>query len=268
MASGNLRRGIRARTLFLSDIHLGFRHARVRELNLFLREVQAETIVLAGDIVDALSMSRRFFWNDEHTQVVRVLLARRRAGVRLVYIPGNHDASLGVMAQMLQGQIEVHREWVHRTARGQRLLVLHGDRFDGEMPCARWVARLGDAMYGVTVMLSHHLNNARLALGWPYWSLAGRLKLSIGTSLRYITAFEQLAAQHARTQGYDGVVCGHIHRANLKQIDGTLYGNTGDWVDSCTALVESAAGELRLVRWPRDAQSSRRLAAQPVAEAA
>jgi len=268
MVNGNPSRGIRARTLFLSDIHLGFRHARVRELIHFLREVQAESIVLVGDIVDALSMSQRPFWNDEHTQVVRTLLARRRAGVRLIYIPGNHDASLALMADMLQGQIEVHREWVHRTARGRRLLVLHGDRFDGEIPCARWLARLGDATYETVVMLSHCLTNARLALGRPYWSLSGRMKLKVGASLRYITEFEKIAASHARTQGYDGVVCGHIHRANLREIDGVLYANTGDWVESCTALIESTAGELRLVHWPEDAQPSRRLAAEPVAEPA
>jgi UDP-2,3-diacylglucosamine pyrophosphatase LpxH len=268
MVNGKPPRGLRVRTLFLSDIHLGFRHARVRELLLFLREVQAESIVLVGDIVDALSMSQRPFWNDEHTQVVRMLLARRRAGVRLIYIPGNHDASLALMADMLQGQIEVHREWVHRTARGQRLLVLHGDRFDSEMPCPRWLSWLADTVYGAAVMLGHHLANVRLALGRPYWSLAADLKLRIGASVRYITQFEKLAAGHARTQGYDGVVCGHIHRANLERIEGVLYCNTGDWVESCTALVESAAGELRLVRWPHDAQPTRGPAAQPVAEAA
>ena len=132
MASGDLTRGgarLRVRTLFLSDIHLGFRHARVRELNEFLQQVDTERIVLVGDIVDALSLARRAFWTAEHTLAVRTLLARQRAGVRLVYIPGNHDASLAMLAQMLQGQFEVHREWVHRTARGERLLVLHGDQF-------------------------------------------------------------------------------------------------------------------------------------------
>src|SRR5262252_4516847 len=132
------------RTLFLSDIHLGFRHARVRELNEFLHGIEAQCIVLVGDIVDALSLARRAFWTTEHTQVVRALLARQRAGVRLVYIPGNHDASLAVLAQMLQGQFEVHREWVHRTARGERLLVLHGDQFDEVVPYPPWLTRLGD----------------------------------------------------------------------------------------------------------------------------
>ncbi len=186
---------IRVRTLFLSDIHLGFKLARVRELNEFLQGVEADCIVLVGDIIDALSLCRRVFWSAEHTQVVRTLLARRRAGARLIYIPGNHDASLAMLADMLQGQFEVHREWVHRTARGERLLVLHGDQFDGAVTCPRWLTHLGDALYYVSVGLSHSVNDLRRLIGKPYWPLAERLKLRIGTSLRYITQFEEVAAQ-------------------------------------------------------------------------
>ncbi|MBV8784931.1 MAG: UDP-2,3-diacylglucosamine diphosphatase [Gammaproteobacteria bacterium] len=236
------------RTLFLSDVHLGFRHARARELNEFLAGVEAERIVLVGDIVDALSLAQRAFWSAEHTQVVRGLLARQRAGTRLIYIPGNHDASLAVMAQMLQGQLEVHREWVHRGPRGTRLLVMHGDQLDGAMACPGWLSRLGDGLHGLTVRVSHAVNNVRRALGRPYWALTESLKLGIPTSARYIEQFENLAARHARELGYDGVVCGHIHRANLRRIEGTLYANTGDWVESCSALVESEQGELSLVR--------------------
>src|SRR5450432_2822712 len=128
-----------ARTLFLSDIHLGFRHARVRELSEFLAGIEAESIVLVGDIVDALSLARRPYWTCDHTQVLRTLLARQRAGTRLIYIPGNHDASLAMLAQMLQGQFEVHREWVHRSPGGARTLVVHGDQFDALSTCPRWL---------------------------------------------------------------------------------------------------------------------------------
>ena len=253
MAGGNaLRAGrLTARTLFLSDLHLGYRHARARELNEFLARVEAESIVLVGDIVDALSLARRAFWSAEHTRVVRTLLARQRAGTRLIYIPGNHDASLAMLAQMLQGQFEVHRQWVHRGARGARFLVLHGDQFDGVVHCAPWLQRLGDTLHGATVGFSHRLNNLRRACGQPYWALTERVKLSIGPSARYIEQFEQLAAAHARAAGYDGVICGHIHRANLRDIGGTVYGNTGDWVESCSALTESDRGELTLLRWPQ-----------------
>ena len=270
MVSGRPKRGGRmtARTLFLSDIHLGFRHARARELNEFLHGIDAECIVLVGDIIDALSLARRPFWTGAHTQVVRTLLARQRAGTRLVYIPGNHDESLGLLAPMLRGQLEVHREWVHRTARGERLLVLHGDQFDGAMVCPRWLSTLGDRLHAVTLGVNHQVNNLRRALGRPYWSLTEWLKLRIGTSLRYIEQFEQLAARHAARFGYDGVVCGHIHRANLRHISGTLYCNTGDWVESCTALIESASGKLELLRWPRAPGAPLRSAATPLADAA
>src|SRR5215469_158728 len=229
----------RVRTLFISDVHLGFRHARVRELNEFLHGVEAESIVLVGDIIDALSMARRVYWSPHHTAVVRTLLARRRSGTRLIYIPGNHDASLAMLAEMLRGQFEVHREWVHRTARGERLLVLHGDQFDGALATPRWLERLADVLHGTTVAMSYGVNNLRRALGRPYWAMTESVKLTIGASVRYIRQFEQLASQHARAQGYDGVVCGHIHRANLCRIDGTLYANTGDWVETCSALIET-----------------------------
>jgi UDP-2,3-diacylglucosamine pyrophosphatase LpxH len=258
---------IRGRTLFLSDIHLGFRHARARELNEFLHAVEAECIVLAGDIVDALSLARRAFWSPAHTDVVRTLLARQRAGVRLIYIPGNHDASLAVLAQMLCGLFEVHREWVHRTAGGERLLVLHGDQFDGMLTCPAWLTRVGDVLHGVTVGVSHTVNNLRRALGRPYWPLTERIKLRIGSSARYIEQFERHAARHALQLGYDGVICGHIHRANLRRIGETLYGNSGDWVESCSALMESHSGALELLRWPQSRPSA--LSARgPLAEAA
>lgn len=258
----------KVRTLFLSDIHLGFKHARVRELNEFLHGVEAESIVLVGDIVDALSLARRAFWTPRHTQVVRTLLARQRAGTRLIYIPGNHDASLAVLAGMLQGQFEVHREWVHRTARGERLLVLHGDQFDGLGSCPPWLARVGDTLHGATVALSHSVNNVRRMLGKPYWAMSERMKLSFAASVRYISEFEHLAARHAARCGYDGVVCGHIHRANLCHIEGMLYANAGDWVESCSALIETNRGELQLLRWPNVTQAMPRPADGLIADAA
>jgi UDP-2,3-diacylglucosamine pyrophosphatase LpxH len=255
------------RALFLSDIHLGYRRSRVRELNDFLQSVDAQCIVLVGDIIDALSLARQFFWSDDHTAVVRTLLAKRRAGARLIFIPGNHDASLAMLAELLNGPLEVHREWVHRTLNGRRLLVIHGDQFDGTVTCGPWLTRLGDSLYYVTVALSHAVNNVRRAFGKPYWPLAEKIKLGIGVSVRYIEQFEQVAASHARAQGYDGVVCGHIHRANLRQIDGTAYCNTGDWVESCSALIESLDGELQLLRWPNGLSQVRRVTTRLVVDA-
>ncbi len=173
-----------------------------------------------------------------------------------------------MLAQMLRGQFEVHREWVHRTARGERLLVMHGDQFDGDMSCAPWLQHLGDFMHGATVAVSHRINNVRRRLGKPYWPLTEGLKLGIGVAARYIRNFEELAAAHARAQGYDGVVCGHIHRANLRHIDGTVYANTGDWVESCSALTESESGELTLVRLGQPAAAGVRATGALVADAA
>jgi UDP-2,3-diacylglucosamine pyrophosphatase LpxH len=240
---------LRVRTLFLSDIHLGYKRSRARELAEFLRGVEAETILLVGDIIDTLSLTSTFFWSEDHTRVVRALLAKRRAGARLIYIPGNHDANVGLFSEVLNGQVEVHREWVHRTADGQRLLVLHGDQFDHAVSCPKWLNRLGDAMYTLTLSLNEHLNAARRMLGMPYWSIAEHLKLAVGTSARYIERFERTAAKHASNLGYDGIVCGHIHRARVQRIEGSLYCNTGDWVDSCSALVEDKSGRVRLLRW-------------------
>ena len=261
-------RPLRARTLFLSDIHLGFKRARTRELLAFLRGVEAETIVLGGDIVDALSLARRFYWTDEHTQVLRLLMARRRAGTRLVYLPGNHDAALSVFVEMLQGQIEVHREWVYRTARGQRLLVLHGDQFDHEVSCPRWMYLLGDLLYEGTLLYNHRMNDLRRALGLGYRPHTEGLKMKVAASASFIRRFEHAAATQAREQGYDGVICGHIHRANLCHIEGTLYCNTGDWVESCSALVEDQAGQFQLLRWPNVSAGVRRLEPVPLARAA
>jgi UDP-2,3-diacylglucosamine pyrophosphatase LpxH len=259
---------LQARTLFLSDIHLGYKPTRARELLEFLHTVEAETIVLAGDIVDGLSLAKRFFWSDEHTQVLRLMLARRRAGARLIYLPGNHDHSLGMFIEMLRGQIEIHREWVHRTARGQRLLVVHGDQFDVHMTCPRWLHTLGDALYTFTIGVNGRVNNIRRSLGQSYWPMAERLKLATPASLRYIERFEHAATLHARAHGYDGIVCGHIHRANLRRIEETVYCNTGDWVESCSALIEDRSGELQLLRWPHGAVQPARLSPALAADAA
>ena len=238
----------RARTLFLSDIHLGFKRSRAAELADFLATIDADTIVLAGDIVDVLSLSQRFFWTTEHSRVVRALLAKRRAGARIVYIPGNHDEDLAPFVNMMGGQLELRREWVHRTARGERLLVVHGDQFDGQRQIAHWLHWVGEAVYDGTVVLNDYLNDLRRRFRRSYWPLAARLKLAVRTSVRYIERFEDAAIAHAAARGFDGIICGHIHRANLRRQGDLIYCNTGDWVESCSALIEEASGELRLFR--------------------
>ncbi len=248
---------MRVRTLFLSDTHLGYKRARARELAELIEAVEAELIVLAGDIVDALSLARRLYWCDAHTRVLRALAVKRRAGARLIFIPGNHDSSLAGLDELLRSHVEIHREWVHRTARGERLLVVHGDQFDMKTACPRWLQHLGSAAYDLTLVINDAVNGVRRLLGRPYASLAERLKLAIPTSAHYVACFEGAAVAHARARGFDGVVCGHIHRARLEQVDGFTYCNTGDWVESCSAVVETEAGELRLLRWPLAASTVR-----------
>jgi UDP-2,3-diacylglucosamine pyrophosphatase LpxH len=258
----------RVRTLFLSDVHLGFRRSRAGDLIDFLATVDAETIVLVGDIVDSLSLSQRFFWPPAHARVVQALLAKQRAGARLLYIPGNHDADRAPFAAMMQGAIEVHREWVHRTARGERLLVVHGDQFDGQTEVAAWLHWLGETIYDFSVVLNGYLNDARRLTRLSYWPLAERLKLAVRTSVRFIERFEDAAVAHARARGFDGIVCGHIHRANLRRVGASIYCNTGDWVESCSALIEEASGELRLWRLADAGSAAWPLATPLLADAA
>jgi UDP-2,3-diacylglucosamine pyrophosphatase LpxH len=268
MASFSRSRPAHVRTLFLSDIHLGFRRSRAAELADFLLTIEAETIVLVGDIIDALNLSQRFYWPATHTRVVQALFAKRRAGARLLYLPGNHDAALAPFAALLQGQLEVHREWVHCTARGERLLVLHGDQFDGAAEVAGWLHKLGEAIYDTTVVVNDYLNDLRRMSRRSYWPLAARLKLAVRTSARYIQQFEDTAAAHAAARGFDGIICGHIHRPNLRRVGDAVYCNTGDWVESCSALIEETDGELRLWRLGEAAGVSLEPAAPLLADAA
>lgn len=268
MARFNRAAPVRVRTLFLSDIHLGFKRSRARDLADFLATIDADTIVLVGDIVDSLSLARRFFWPAQHSRVVHALVAKQRAGTRLLYIPGNHDADRAPFAAMMHGEIEVHRQWVHYTARGERLLVLHGDQFDLQSEVAGWLHWLGETVYDFSVVLNAYLNDLRFMARLAYWPLAEHLKLAVGTSARFIERFEATAVAHARAQGYDGIICGHIHRANLRRVGDSIYCNTGDWVESCSALIEEANGELRLWRLGAARPAHSRRAAPLLADAA
>jgi len=268
MVSFGRSRPAYVRTLFLSDIHLGFRRSRAAELADFLLTIDADTIVLVGDIIDALSLRQKFFWSEEHSRVVRALLAKRRAGARLLYIPGNHDAALAPFAALLQGQLEVHREWVHCTARGERLLVLHGDQFDGATRVAGWLHGVGEAIYDFTIVLNDYLNDLRRLSRRSYWPLAARLKLTVQPSVRYIERFEEAAIAHAAARGFDGIICGHIHRPNLRRVGARVYCNTGDWVESCSALIEAADGGLHLWRAGAAADISLQIVLPQLADAA
>jgi UDP-2,3-diacylglucosamine pyrophosphatase LpxH len=239
----------RYRAIFISDTHLGTPGCRADALLDFLRRTESEHLYLVGDIVDGWQLKRRWFWHQSHNDVVQKLLRKARKGTNVVYIPGNHDEAARHFYELALGGIVIRSEAVHTTARGQRLLVIHGDLFDGVVQCARWLALLGDVLYTMILKLNQHFNALRARVGLPYWSLSQFLKHRVKNAVSYITSFENALAREARLRRFDGVVCGHIHKAEIRDIDGILYCNDGDWVESLTALVETFSGELRIVHW-------------------
>ncbi len=242
----------RYRAVFISDLHLGTPGCQAGALLAFLKTYPSDTLYLVGDIVDGWQLRRKWYWPQSHNDVVQKLLRRARKGGRVILVPGNHDEFARPFAGHHFGGIEVMEQAVHTTSDGRRLWVVHGDHFDGVIQCAKWLAYLGDNLYEFTLRLNRHLNSARARLGLPYWSLSAYLKHKVKKALNYVTDFELAVAAEARRRGHDGVVCGHIHRAEMRHIDGTLYCNDGDWVESRTALVEHFDGHLELVHWKAD----------------
>jgi len=239
----------RYRAVFISDIHLGTAGCQAEALLEFLKHHPSDFLYLVGDIVDGWQLRRRWFWPQAHNDVVQKLLRRAHKGGRVVFIPGNHDEFARGFVGHQFGGIEVCEDTVHTTADGRTLWITHGDYFDGVIQCAKWLAYLGDNAYEFTLKLNRYLNSLRARLGMPYWSLSAYLKHKVKKALNYVTDFEVAVAHEARSRGHHGVVCGHIHRAEMRSINGTLYCNDGDWVESRTALVEHMDGRLELVYW-------------------
>jgi UDP-2,3-diacylglucosamine pyrophosphatase LpxH len=246
----------KVRTIFISDIHLGTAGCQADALLEFLKVHPSEYLYLVGDIVDGWQLRRRWFWPQAHNDVVQKLLRRARKGCKVLFIPGNHDEFAREFIGLQFGGIEVLEDATHKTADGRSLWVTHGDYFDGVIQCAKWLAFLGDNLYEFTLKLNRHLNRLRARMGLPYWSLSAYLKHKVKKALNYVTDFEVAVAGEARARGHDGVVCGHIHRAEMRHIDGTLYCNDGDWVESRTALVEHFDGRLELVCWSEKPKES------------
>jgi UDP-2,3-diacylglucosamine pyrophosphatase LpxH len=242
--------GQRVRAVFVSDTHLGTPGCQAEALLAFLRAYPSDHLYLLGDIIDGWQLRRRWYWPQSHNDVVQKILRRARKGCRVVFVPGNHDEFARHFTHHHFGGVEVLPEAVHLTADGRHLWLIHGDHFDGVIQCAKWLAYLGDNLYEITLRINRHLNSVRARMGLPYWSLSQYLKHKVKTAVSYVTQFEDAVAAEARKRGHDGVVCGHIHRAEMRTIDGTLYCNDGDWVESLTALVEHTDGRLEIVHWP------------------
>ncbi|MCR5883207.1 UDP-2,3-diacylglucosamine diphosphatase [Rhizobacter sp. J219] len=255
------------RSVWISDLHLGTPGCQAKALLDFLKHVECETLFLVGDIVDGWQLRRSWYWPQAHNDVVQKILRKARKGTRVIFIPGNHDEFARKYVGHNFGGIDVAEEWVHETADGQKLWVMHGDYFDGVIQCAKWLAHVGDSLYEFTLKLNRYLNSLRARMGLPYWSLSKYLKLKVKRAVNFIGDFEAAVAREARRRGVQGVVCGHIHHAELREIDGITYANDGDWVESLTALGEQADGRLEIIDWAEQMRA-RHLAPVAVAEVA
>jgi UDP-2,3-diacylglucosamine pyrophosphatase LpxH len=256
------------RAVWISDIHLGTRGCNAKLLIDFFDHIDCDTMYLVGDIIDGWALKKRHYWPPEHNDVVWRVLKRARRGTRVIYIPGNHDEMIRPFAGVNFGGVEIAREAIHTTADGRRLLVLHGDEFDAIMLTRRWLAVLGDTAYTWMLRVNVVFNRVRSALGLPYYSLSMAAKHKVKNAVQFISKYEEVVAQAARQRGADGVVCGHIHSAEMRDFDAVAYYNDGDWVEGCTALVEHHDGTMEILRWADEVAARSKRDAEAVIAAA
>jgi UDP-2,3-diacylglucosamine pyrophosphatase LpxH len=245
------RPSYRYRAIFISDVHLGTRDCRSDFLADFLRQSSCDYLYLVGDIVDGWRLRKSWYWDASHDEVIRLVLNKARAGTQITYIPGNHDEMFRAWLPLgleVAG-VKLRNDAEHTTVDGRKLLVMHGDEFDSVVRYAKFLALLGDRAYTAALVANRYFNAIRRRLGHPYWSLSAWLKRRVKEAVKAIDRFETAVANEARRRGFDGVVCGHIHHAEMREVGGVLYLNDGDWVESCTALVEHEDGRLELIDW-------------------
>jgi UDP-2,3-diacylglucosamine pyrophosphatase LpxH len=240
---------MRFRTVWISDVHLGTAGCQADLLTDFLASIECETLYLVGDIVDGWRLRKGWYWPDQHNEVIRRVLKMAHRGTRVIYIPGNHDEMFRDYAGLSFGGVEVQLEAIHQTADGRALLVTHGDAFDGIVLYARWLAFLGDQAYTLLLRANIVLNAVRRRLNMPYWSLSSYLKMRVKNAVQFIGKYEEVVAREAALRGVQGVVCGHIHSAEIRQFGSITYYNDGDWVESCTALTEAKDGSMAIIDW-------------------
>ncbi len=237
------------RTIWISDVHLGTRGCAADLLIDFLDYTDSETMYLVGDIIDGWRLKKKFYWPATHNDIVWRIMKRAKRGTRVVYVPGNHDEMFRQFSGLSFGGVEIKRQAIHKTADGRRLLVVHGDEFDAIMLSHRWIAFFGDQAYSTLMRCNHVVNKVRGWLGKPYWSLSKTAKQKVKNAVEFISRFEDAVAHEAAARGVDGVVCGHIHHAELRELSGVAYYNDGDWVEGCTALVEHFDGRMEILNW-------------------
>lgn len=242
------------RTIFLSDVHLGTKACQADFLLEFLKVTEADTIYLVGDIVDGWRLKKTWYWPQAHNDVVQKLMRKARKGTKVVFIPGNHDEFAREFIGTSFGEVPIVKDAIHEAADGRRYLVLHGDEFDVVVRHAQWLAHIGDWAYVTLLTANTWLNRVRRRLGLTYWSLSAYLKQKTKRAVEFIGRFEEAVADEARRREVDGVICGHIHTAETKMMGDVVYCNDGDWVESCTALVEHSDGRMEIVHWTDMAQ--------------
>lgn len=240
---------LRYRAIWLSDIHLGTRGCQADMLLDFLKHTESDVLYLVGDIVDGWRLKKSWYWPQAHNDVVQKILRRARKGAQVFMIPGNHDEAFRDYIGLQFGGVTILEDTIHQAADGKRYLVIHGDQFDAVVRYAKWLAFVGDTAYTFLLWLNTLLNKARRRLGFPYWSLSAYLKHKTKKAVEFIGDYETALTDEARRRQVDGVICGHIHHAEMRDMDGVLYVNDGDWVESCTALVEHPDGRLEILRW-------------------
>ncbi len=255
----NRRRPTHYRSIFISDVHLGFSGCSAEYLLDFLRSTTCDRLYLVGDIIDLWQMKRRLYWPQAHNDVVRTILGKAKHGTRIIYVCGNHDELLRDFVGMTFGNLEIHDEFVHESADGKKFLVIHGDQFDAVVMHSRSIAMLGSQLYDWLIRMNTLTNRLRRKLGYPHWSLARAIKHKVKHAVNFISNFEAALAYAAKKHGVDGIVSGHIHHAEISTIDDIIYCNCGDWVESCTALVEREEGSIELIHWTEQAASLKQL---------
>ncbi|MDO6527982.1 UDP-2,3-diacylglucosamine diphosphatase [Motilimonas sp. 1_MG-2023] len=236
------------RTVWLSDVHLGFKDCKAEYLIQFLQSMRCDKLILAGDIVDFWALKRQVYWPESHMKVVQLLLDIARQGTQVIYVPGNHDAAIRQLGQPELNLAQIHHQYQHTTSLGLKVLVIHGDEFDAMVCYSKITSFIGDLSYDLLLFLNRHVYHLRKRLGFNYWSLAGYIKERIPKANIAISRFRHAAMAYGRRKGVNMVVCGHIHHPEMVTEGDMIYTNLGDWVENCSALVEELDGNLHLVR--------------------
>lgn len=247
---------VKCRSIWLSDIHLGYRGCKAEFLLDFLQNVECEYIYLVGDIFDVWSMKQKgFYWPQSHNNVIRTILGKAKHNTKVIYIPGNHDEIFREYDGQVFGNVEIHHKYIHETVDGRKLLMMHGDEFDSAVQLSRLASFIGDKGYDFLLYVNRYLHAFRRMMGRPYWSFSGYIKTRVQNAMEVISKFENAVAHEARHQDVDGLICGHIHYPQLKELNGVIYCNDGDWVENCTTMLEHHDGTLELLRWRENTES-------------